>query len=196
MVSSVVMVLSPSAGLPATALSDEHLGSILGQPLSLAQGPDGRALVSNVRKQIELHLLGNRVELRDLSGSIGKAISTIPTIINEIVAAADNPISSYGVNFIADLHRANAVRWLSDTFLNPDLSTRLDTPLSSNSTSIVIQRLPKVVTIRFSHGVSDRVNVNFNASEKTIIVPRPQILAQDMENQHSLLTELLERIVK
>ena len=141
MVSSVAIGLSPSAELPATALSSERLGSIIGQPLSLAQSPDGRPLVSNVRKQIELHLLGNRVDLRDLSGSIDKAISTIPTIINEIVAAANNPdIRSYGINFIADMHRANAVQWLSETFLNPDLSTRLDSPLSSNHTSIVIQR--------------------------------------------------------
>jgi len=151
--------------------------------------------ITSARDQIEVHLASNKVDVRDLSGELDQAQSKVPRILNEFLAVLSSPpVTSYGVNFILDIRIQEPDQWLANHLLDPTLSGKLGTQLSSQLVVLIFNQPPKIWTVRFESRDSSRININLNASEGVRVLPGLERLAEDMVTQLEAVHKLLTRL--
>ena len=195
LVSTVAVVLAP-VDPPPLSISTRtlELEGILRRPISLSQGPEG-PIVTSSRDQVEVRFLPNKFDVRESSGEVARAKNSISRIAHSLLATFDelNP-QSYGVNFILEIDVERPQEWLGKNLLNLGLSSVLDTDVSSNLVTLMLNRYPKTWTVRFETRSGDRLSVNFNASENTDDLPNQEILGREIEEQFESLKDFLDQI--
>ncbi len=194
---SVAVMMSRESAPSSGAVSGERVRELIGHPTNVIQPGDGQAFVTSAQGQFELFLLqGNKIDFRDLSGDISRASGRMPEIISGFMKELGSPtLDSYGVNFIVELEERNPPSWLAGTFLSPDLKGRIGGKLlSSDHIGITIQQPDSVVTLRFTDGGGQRVNVNYNASKQVKAVPDPDLFGQELRGRHSALFEIIDSL--
>ena len=194
--STIVVVLAPSVPPRLIDIEPHGLEAILRRPLTFSQSPVGPIITSN-RDQIEIAFSSNRIDVRESSGDVAQAKSKISRIIHGFLALAtlaEVSAQSYGVNFISEINVERPHEWLGNNLLNPNLASKFGTSFSSNLVTLILDRPPKVWTVRFEARPGDRFSVNFNASENTGALPNQEKLEHDIEEQYKSLNEFLSQI--
>jgi hypothetical protein len=191
--STIAVVFQPGESPRQIDIGGEALTAILRRPLTVAQGPDILIVTSN-RDQIEVQIFPNKIDVRELSGDIAQGRSKIPRIVHEFLSIlTDMRIQSYGVNFNLEINVERPREWLGNNLLNPGLAES-GTTLSSNLVSLVLERPPKVWTVRFEAQADDKLNINFNASEHTETLPNRENLDNELKAQYEALKEFLDHL--
>lgn len=194
-VSTIAVLLQPGGPPLQIDVGDDALAAILRRPLTIVQAPQQGSIITSNRDQIEVQLFLNKIDVRELSGDITKGRSKIPRIIHEFLASSpDLKIQSYGVNCILEINVKRPREWLGNNLLDPGLASKLGTSLSSNLLTLVLDRPPKVWTVRFEVQHGDKLNINFNASEHTDALPSREQLCSDLGAQYKALNEFLAQL--
>lgn len=189
LVSIAVLYTAPEI-LPS--ISGNDIAKILRRPLGLGQTPEGLLVANSNRDQIEVQIGANKLDVRDLSDGLEHAKDKIPEVVGgflELLGGVE--ITSYGVNFIAEVANDSPDIWMAKTFLNDELSAQLSSPIACTSVAIRIDQAPKVVTVRFETREDLRISVNWNASQQAETIPSNEQISEDIENQFRELINLL-----
>ena len=195
LVSTIAVLLVPPTELVPVGITEDALTGILRRPLTVGEASGGRTIISSNRDQVDVQLFPNKLDVRDVSGDAAEGRRKIPRILTEFLALLANPtITSIGINFIVELSQAEPTQWLGTNFLDPDLATRLGAQPTCNDIALILEVPPKVRNVRFTAQGSDRINVNFNASEETQELPSPKRLEQDLQEQFDTLRRLIEKL--
>ena len=192
--STIAVVLEPyDPSVPIPIGIDPE--RILRRPLNISQGPEGSVITSN-RDQVEVQfLLNNKLDVREFSGDVAQAKSKIPRIMHGVLSSSSGiKIQSYGVNFLLEIDEEKPSEWLGNRLLNPDLASQFGTSLSSNLVAMLFDQPPKTWAVRFHALPGDRLNVNFNASERTSGLPSQEKLGDEIEGQYKALKKFLSEI--
>ena len=195
-VSTIAVLLAiPPTGPVQVGIAQDALVGILKRPLTVSDAPGGQTIISSNRDQIEVQLFPNKLDVRDVSGKAAEGRRKIPRVLTEFLALLANPtITSVGINFIVELPQAEPTQWLGTNLLDANLATRLGSQPTCNDVALVLNEPPKVLNVRFTAQGSDRLNVNFNASEVTQELPSPERLEQDLQEQFDRLHRLVKEL--
>ncbi len=190
--STIAVILKPP--LPQADISQEQVGTILKRPISVVSVPNV-TVFSSIRDQIDVRLQPNKLEVRELSGNVTQAKGALPRVLTEFMGLLGNPsVQSFGVNFIVEVKLDNPKQWLSTRFMNPKMVEQLGQPIQLPLLSLQIDRPLKTWLVRFEVPSSDILTVNFNASESSDSLPPADVLAADVEKQHTAFIEFLRQL--
>ena len=193
-VSTIAVVLDPPVPPSPTSFRGDGLEAILRRPLNILPGPEGPIITSS-REQVEVQLSPNKIDVRESSGDAAQAKSKIPRIIHGFLAILPAvEIQSYGINFILETNMERPHEWLGNNLLNPGLASEFETPLFSNLVTLLLDRPPKIWTVRFEDQPGDRLVVNFNSSEITGELPDQEKLGHEIGEQYEALNKFLSQI--
>ena len=173
-----------------TSFSEKELESILKRPFTIGQSPAG-LMVSSQRDQIEIIAGGNKLNVRDLRGDVEFSKSKIPTVLDFFIQKTEYQVSSYGVNFLITVPCAESGQWIRDNILAPNISERIGMTVFRGAAVLNITSGDKTWNIKLEPGESDRINVDFNASETTGQLPDQERLRKEMSEQFDGLIKLL-----
>lgn len=194
-VSTIAVLFEPSDTRQPTGITSEQLSAVIRKPLSIGQTPDGGTIISSNRDQIEIQLFPNKIDVRESSGDPQQGGRKIPRVLHEFMAIVhDAPIRSYGMNFILDVYTRDPSAWLSVNLLNQELASTLGSPVSSNVVSLIFDRPPKTLTVRFESREPDRINVNFNATEHADTLPPQEQLEVELTDLYESLQGILVKL--
>ena len=189
LVSIAVLYTAPER-LPQ--ISGNDVAKILRRPLGLGQTQEGLLVANSNRDQIEVQIGANKLDVRDLSDGLEHAKDKIPEVVAgflELLGGVE--ITSYGVNFIAEVANDSPDIWMAKKFLNDELSAQLSSPITCSSVAIRIDHPPKLVTVRFEAREDPPINVNWNASQQAETMPSNERISEDIENQFRELINIL-----
>ena len=189
---SIATVFTSSRGPARATISEEILKDLLKPPLNVIDDPMRGLLINSTRDQIEATLTTGKVDVRDLSGDLCHASNRIPAIVHGFMGClGDYAMVSFGINFIVNLARSDSKEILRRLSLSPEIIERLGRGVSSNSMNLVIERQPKVITLKFDLSSATEVNLNFNASEDAATLPREDYLRDEIKAQYTQLLSIL-----
>lgn len=192
-VSTIAVIVEPSADFNPN-LSQDQITSVLSRPITVGQTADGQVSINSSRDQMDVHLLGNKLDVREGSGEIARAQTKIPTVLYGFLDMLSNPpITSYGVNFIVEVARDNPDQWIGSKFLNPALIKDIEPTISCSLTVLKFNREEKTLVVRFESR-PDSISINFNASEQTNTLPDPDQLGKELGKQFQGLADLINRL--
>ena len=192
--STVAVVLNTPISLSSTAIKADQLEAVLRRPLSFLQGPEGPIITSN-RDQTEIHLLNNKIDVRESSGDVNQSRNKIPRIATGFLGILGTvEIRSYGVNFILEFNVERPEEWLGGNLINPAIATKFGAPISGNAVDLVLAQPPKILTFRFQAQPANRLNVNFNASEDASALPDEGMLESEIGKQYKALGDFLSQV--
>ncbi len=201
LLSTVAVVMDPASQASPINVPNDLVTGILREPINVSVDPIGQLTVTSTRDQIELQLLNNKIDVREVSGDREQGIAKIPRIVHELMALLENPrLRTYGINFVVELPQDDARTWLSSKLLSPVIRDRLEGQLSSNQVNLVLDRSPEVLTVLLTSRGANKINVNFNASvnfdasEESAELPSIEGLGQEMVKQYQTLIELLGQL--
>jgi len=172
------------------SLSDKELESILKRPFTIGQSPAG-TVVSSQRDQIEIIAGGNKLNVRDLSGDVEFSESKIPTILDFFIKKIEFQISSYGINFIITVPCAEPGQWIRDNILAPNISEKISKTVLRGAAVLNIASGDKTWNIKLDPGESNKINVDFNASETTEQIPDQDRFREELQEQFDGLRQFL-----
>ena len=191
---STIAVVFPH--LVSIELDEEMLTVPLNSPINVSQLPDGGTLISGARSQMEVVLHPNKVNVRELSGDLRLGAEKIPEVVHSFLdfLKVESP-SSFGINFLMEVSSDDPAEWIGGTFLAQSLAGTLKpaSQLRSNQLDIVLDRPPKVWTIRFQAWRNSKIRIVFNASQElegNLLHPSESLAGQILD-QGQQLTELL-----
>jgi hypothetical protein len=187
-VSTAAVLFEPRDDPPPSGISNEQLSSIIRAPLAVGQAVDGRTIISSNRDQIEIQVLHNKIDVREVSGNPQEGARKIARVLHEFLALANRgPVHTYGLNFILDIPLANPGSWLGEHLLIQDLPSKLSASVSSKGVSFVFDRAPKTLEFKFAPREPDKINVNINSSEEVdSLPPQEQVMGELIELYESL----------
>lgn len=194
--STIAVVFPP---LNNIELDEEMLTSCLESPVNVSQFPDGGTLISGARSQMEVVLHPNKVNVRELSGDRELGAKRIPKVVHSFLGFlnVEQP-SSFGINYLLEIMCENPSEWVGGKFLAPGLSETFKpaSQLRSNNLDVVIERHPKLWTIRFQVRRNDRVQIDFNSSEELGDQPlyEGDVLCQQIVEQGRQLASVVGEI--
>jgi len=191
--STVAIVYGPQFQ-PKSPVSAQDLGGFLHRPTANL-APDGSAVITSHRDQVEVVLSGPKIDVRDVSGSHEKTHEKIPRALHGIcrLLSDDHPIS-FGVNFVALVPNDNPGSWIAKKFLNSELRSITHTPLESAGISLVYHQHDKRITLRFDPGPDSSVIVNFNANQEITNLPEQDQIAADIKSLRKALLDFLDAL--
>ncbi len=193
--STIAVVFEPTPQPTPINISAELLAGILREPLNVSADPAGQIMVTSTRDQVELQLLRNKIDVRDVSGDRDQGLAKIPRIVHEFMALlGDVPLQSFGINYIVEVSKDNARDWIATKLLSPTISERIEGQLSSNHVNLILEQTSKTLTIQLSSRVATKMNVNFNVSELTVELPSAENLRAYMDEQYQALIGLLRQL--
>lgn len=189
--STVAVVFGPQFQ-PKSPVSAQALGEFLHRPTANI-APDGSAVITSHRDQVEVVLSGPKVDFRDVSGSHEKTHEKIPSVLHGICRLiSDDTPASLGVNFVALVPNENPSVWIAQKFLKNELSSITHSQLESTGVSLVYDQNDKRVTLRFDQGPDSSVIVNFNASQQINSIPEQDQIATDIKCLRKAFLDLLD----
>lgn len=175
-------------------ISAEQVGAILKRPITVASGPN-LTTFSSMRDQIDVLLLPNKLDVRELSGDVKLAKSALPRILVEFMGILSNPaITSYGINFIVEVKLEDPRRWLGSSFVSPSMIETLGQPIQLPMLSLQLDHPPKAWLVRFEVLPNNVLTVNFNASESPDVLPSEDVLATNVKEQYAAFIGFLRQI--
>ena len=197
LISRTIAVVYDPVPPPAEPM-EQVFRALMRPPLNVTQGLDGSLMVSSSRDQIEVSLLPNKIDVRDVSGDEGKTPGTVPNIVKSLLdSLAVEKIATYGVNLLMDLSFDDHERpdaWIARTFLNQSRLAELGPSLSSDNVSVSFDQDSKRQTIRFQVIEGQRIRVNSNASSTTNSLPPVNQLEMELTSGFEGLTEFLRKV--
>ena len=190
-VASTVAVLFGPEFQPKSPVPGQAISRFMHRP-TLNISPEGAAVITSHRDQIEVVLAANKLDVRDVSGRDEIAHERITTVLHGIspILSDDKP-RSYGINFVVSMPKDNPTRWIAEKFLSPGLKSIIESPIGSNSVSLTFEQARKRMTVRFDPGPESTIMVNFNASEEISELPGQQAMVTDIGAQHKTLLDFL-----
>ena len=191
--STVAVVYGPQFQ-PKSPVSAQALGEFLHRPTANT-APDGSAVITSHRDQLEVVLTGPKIDFRDVSGSPEKTHEKIPAVLHGIcrLVSDDLPVS-LGINFVALVPNESPSVWIAQKFLNSELSSITHTQLESAGISLVYDQYDKRITLRFDQGPDSSVVVNFNASQQLTNLPEQEQIATDIESLRDAFIDFLDAL--
>ena len=193
--STIAVVFEPIQNVPAFRITDEILTDILRHPLNLGNAPGGQIVISSPRDDIEVQISPNKIDVRDLSGSIEHGQTEIPRVVNAFISLLQNPtLISYGINLVVEVVNENPAQWLAKNLLHPDMNEHFGDNVSSNQISLMFSNSDKDVTLQIGSRVRNYLNMNFNASENTNVLPNVNILSEQLAEQYQYLDSTLRQL--
>jgi hypothetical protein len=194
LLSTIAVLYQPSDPLNPVSIGGEQLASILRQPLNVGQGP-GLLIATSSRDQLEVHFFPNKIDVRELSGNIAQGVRKIPEILYKFLPILGQvKIQSYGINLVLETNVEKPNRWLGDKFLDRQLSSTLGASPSCDVIVLGLEGPPKERKFQFAAQPGDKLNVNFNASERTDALPSSSRLGEELSEQYLALIELLAQL--
>jgi hypothetical protein len=164
--STIAVVFSPPSEIE---LDEEDLTAMLKPPINVSQSSDGATLFSSARSQMEVHLLPNKVNVRELSGDHKQAAEKIPEVVHAFLETLkiEKP-TSFGINYLLEVPCNSPSQWIGGTFLAQNLGDKLEPvgQLRSSHVAVVFDKPPKVWTIRFIAKTNNRLRIDLNSSEQ------------------------------
>ena len=197
LLTTTIAVVFDPAPPPDIQLS-EAFRRFMRVPLNISQGLDGSLMVVSNRDQIEVSLSPNKADVRDVSGIVERAQTTVPKVlagVSEILSSSKT--RSYGINFLFECNLdgdEDADAWLGRIFVDDRIVEVLGTSPSSDSIMISYGNGSKVQTIRLRVGDQRRIVANSNASEEIDTLPDNEKLEREIISQYHYLTELLRKV--
>lgn len=186
--STIAVLIAPNQ--PARTVAQDELQKVLSRPIGIGQSPEGM-LITSQRDQIEAVAGGNKINVRDLSGSRVFARSKIPPVLHFLLGTPLPQITSYGVNFIIDVPCARPLDWVRDNILSSQISEKTGKTLMGGAGVITVAAGSKTWNIKFQPTQNKAINIDFNASEQTQQVPNQGRLREELLEQFNALLELL-----
>lgn len=188
--STIAVFGSPSQ--PPATLEQKNLERVLTRPLTISQsGP--RLIITSQRDQIDVVVVGNLLNVRDLSGRSEFSESKVPAVLDFFLKLSTPRLTSYDLNFVIAVPRSQPELWIRDNILASQISVKTKKTLLGGSAMMKIAADPKTWNISLEPG-EDKVNVDFSASEDTQELPDLARLRQQMgeqfESMFKFLTEL------
>lgn len=180
-------------------LDEELMASSLESPISVSQFPEGGTMISGARSQMEVVLHPNKLNVRELSGDIGRGANKIPRVVHSFLEflKVEQP-SSFGLNYLLEVVCENPSEWVGSRLLAKDLTDTLKpaNKLRSNNLDVIVERPPKVWTIRFQVRRRDRIHIDFNSNEELSNEPLPsgESLSQQLVEQGQELYEFVRKL--
>ena len=83
-VSTIAVIIDPSTDFNLN-LNQDQVATVLRRPITIGQGIDGQVSISSNCDQMEVHLLGNKVDVRESSGQIPGTQSKIPATLVKLI---------------------------------------------------------------------------------------------------------------
>ncbi len=195
---SVEIVVSTIAvlGLPSqqsATIDQKDLERVLTRPLVVGQsGP--ALMISSQRDQIEVITVGNKLDVRDLSGRSEFSESKAPAVLDFFLRLSTPRLSSYGVNFVIVVPRSEPEQWIRDNILAAQISVKTQKTLLGGSAMLKIAADPKTWNIKLEPSENNKISVDFNASEDTQELPNPARLRQEMGEQFESMLRFLTEL--
>lgn len=197
--STIAVLLSGQLSQPGSIvtkqqiITGQQLNNVLKRPHSIGELPSGGMSITSSRDQIEIQMLPNKIDVRDLSGELGHAKEEVPRVLHEFFALLSDPtIFSFGINFILVCPVENPKEWLGQNLLKSNLEELLNQQPTSNAISISLRRPPKTINVSFRPGERASINVNFNSSEEATELPPREALESQMQMQYEELLAMLQ----
>lgn len=197
-----IAVLFELPDSPPTIKGQDLEGALAG-PLNISQAPGGAVVISSTRDQIEVHVSGNKVDIRELSGKPEQAQAAIPKLVSTMLSILNSPtVSTYGVNFITEFDMPDPEVWIGEKFLRGGLSPLFDFApkppatdrAKSNAVAIRIENPPKDFLVKVESRANARININLNASEHVAILPSADQLAIELKQYYGSTIALIESL--
>ena len=191
--STVAVVFGPQFQ-PKSPVSAQALGEFLHRPTA-NMAPDGSAVITSHRDQLEVVLSGPKIDFRDVSGSSENTHEKIPSVVHGICSLLSDDIPvSFGVNFVALVPNESPSVWIAQKFLNDDLSSITHAPIESAGVTLVFDQLDKRITLRFDQAPDSSVIANFNASQQITNLPEAEQIATDIESLRKTFLDFLDAL--
>ena len=190
-VASTVAVLFGPEFQPKSPVPGQAIAEFMHRP-TVNMSPEGAAVITSHRDQLEVVLAANKLDIRDVSGRGTTAHERIPRVVHGIcpILSNDQP-KTYGINFVVSMPKENPTGWIAQKFLRQNLNSIIEPPIESNGVSVAFDQSNKRITVQFQPSPDSTIMVNFNASQAISELPRQETLATDIESQLKTLLDLL-----
>ena len=186
--STVAVTFTPYQVAPS--ISETQVLGLLNRPLSIGLSSEGMTVMGSSRDQVEVALSDRKLDVREVSGKAKTSAAKIPKLIHRFIGLLPGPkIQSYGVNYVVDASVANAEDWLASSLLDSGIVKKFG--LATRNVSLLLDKGKKKWTIKFEVRRDSRIDINFNASEKTSKLPSATQLKKELVEQWDALNQFL-----
>lgn len=186
---STIAVITVPPKQPVS-VNEKELGQVIRPPLAIGQAPEG-LFVGSQRDQIEIIAGGNKINVRDLSGSQDFSKRKVATVLHYFVKITEAQIKSYGINFIFTMPCIKPSQWILDNILTSQISEKINKPLIGGWAQLKIKSDRKDWNIKIEPKDDDIIAIDFNAHEDITELPNEKILLEEMQEQFDSLMILL-----
>ena len=187
---SNIAVLTEIPDQPVS-IDQNTFGHMLTPPLNIGQTIGGQLVISSPRDQLEVVLVGNRIEVRDLSGKTEFSERKIPKLVGDLLQFITAPVKGYGINFHLTIKHDNAAQWLVDLIFSHEIKERTGKSLVGGSATLRMEHKSKMWQITLQPRSVSELQVDFNAHENTQQLPQEEHLQGEMAEQFDALLETL-----
>lgn len=165
----------------------EHL---LCPPITAVNSPTGM-LISSQREQIEVLIANTKTDFRDLSGRKDFSSSKISEVVKYFISKFGLKTDSYGVNFILKVPYSEPKKWIVENVLSSRILEKTGKVLVGGAGTVSLKSGRKTWNVGFGTTDDNKIEVNFNASEKKVELPSAVELRNELKKQWDLLMEFL-----
>lgn len=165
--------------------------SILNPPLTIGESLAG-TMISSQRDQIEVIVAATKTNVRDLSGGKSFASSNVGKVMEFFKNYFNLNINSYGINYNLRVPCPDSKKWIIANILSPVISETTGKVLVGGAGAVSLEAGAKTWNIKFEPTDDNKINIDFNASEITHVLPDANSLREELQEQWDLLVEFLQ----
>lgn len=199
---STIAVLLGTPSSSPKALSKDDFEKILRGPVSFRQTINGGLAVTSARAKMEMSLMSNKLEVRDLSGDEPTKKALILEALTSFRKSISAPVVAYGLNYDITfrLHNKLPGEWIAEKLVSiKEIKKRTDFTVDFAAVILHMPQGNKMWNLRVeARGgfKGNRVRVDLNVHEDTKKLPGKTKLAQEFESEYERLIEFLSSLTK
>lgn len=163
---------------------------LLFPPITVANSPAGM-LISSQREQIEVLVASTKTDFRDLSGRKDFSSSKIGEVVKYFASKFGLKINTYGINFILRVPHLEPGKWIMENVLSSGILEKTGKVLVGGAGTVSLKSGRKTWNVGFESTNDNKIEVNFNASEKRVELPSAVALRNELKKQWDLLVKFL-----
>ena len=194
---NIVILIGPREQ-EAAPLNQERLNQILHPPLSIGQTIDGGLVISSPRDQIEVILVQNQLNVRDISGKTPSERPLTSKVVSELFLSINSPITAYGLNYELTFKSANGVtpsNWIASTFGNvKNIQKHTNLQVDYRAVTLQVHHESKLWNLSIGAASEERIRVELNAHASTSAFPSEKELVQEFADEYKKLLPFVESL--